>query len=84
MDIIEGSLPHLFEDIIRRMLREGPKLIVRSSMWFFHVNLESRVMPKYFVVLVMGIGMLLQARVASMMLKGRSEKTIVDDLEGDG
>jgi len=33
---------------------------------------------------VMGIGMLLQARVASMMLKGRSEKTMVDDLEGEG
>jgi len=78
--MMSGLLPLSVDDNVRRMFRDGPILMRMSSMWGFQVSLASRVSPRYFVLLVMGMGLLLQARVASMILNGRSEKTTVDDL----
>jgi len=54
------------------MLREGPMFLRRSSMRAFQVSLVSRVKPKYSVLLAMGMGLLFQTSVASMMVNGRS------------
>ena len=74
MEITRRS-PNLVDDNILRMLRDGPLLMRRSSMWFLQ---ESSVISKCLILLFMEMGMLLQASVASMMLKGLSEKTTVD------
>ena len=49
-------------------------------MCAFHVSLESEMIPRFSVSLGTGIGLLLQASVASRGLNGRSEKSTVDDL----
>lgn len=39
--------------------------------------------PKYLVLLTIGMGILSQAKVALIVLYERRENTIVDDFEGD-
>jgi len=56
-------------------------LMRRFLMWIFQVSFSTNMIPRCFVLLFIGMGIFLQAKVASMMLKGLREKTTVNDFE---
>jgi len=59
---------------------EGPILMTRSSMWRSQKILPFWVIPGDLVLLMtMEIGVFRQVKIALLVLKGRNEKTMVDD-----
>ena len=83
MVMIAGSLPQCSEESILRKSMAGPTFRMISSMWSIQSNFESKVIPRYLVLSTKGMGILLHAKVAFMLMYGRRENTMVEDLEAE-